>query len=140
MTDDAVPADTLVNRLYMEARLLEHDPSRNRTRYLLREAAAENERLADESADRLRKLGLLMDEMGRFQERERDLRAETKWLRAALEDFRDRGLRYDLNPTRIWESHNQAVLDEYMTWRDYMAGADKNVRERARRALEGGEG
>jgi hypothetical protein len=56
------------------------------------------------------------------------LEGENTRLRAALEDFKQFGLRHDLNPTNghTWD---------YLRWQGYMQNADSHVRARAQLAL-----
>jgi hypothetical protein len=56
---------------------------------------------------------------------------ENRRLTEALVDFREYGLRCDLNPTMPSGSW------EYGAWSDYLRRADANVRDRASRALKG---
>lgn len=62
-------------------------------------------------------------------------------LREALEDFRDHGLRFDLNPTKKLPitgkimSHEWAA-DNEAWWHDYIKAMDDRVRQRAADALE----
>lgn len=63
------------------------------------------------------------------QERER--------LMSALEDFRDHGLRFDLNPTvaDVPQDRNEAVTFLLEQQSNYLKRADEQVRNRALRAL-----
>lgn len=73
------------------------------------------------------------------------LRAEVGRLRAALEDFRDYGLRSDLNPTEgfSFSRADKAGFDSYVKGRNesaifyqaYLRRVDKSVRDRAAVAL-----
>lgn len=60
--------------------------------------------------------------------------AETDRLRAVLRDFAEHGLRHDLNPTM--RNVNATGVRVYAWFSEYMKGADAQVRERARRALD----
>lgn len=59
------------------------------------------------------------------------LRAENERLAGALLDMVNVGLRCDLNPTLLFRADTRT----HDFWRDYIGGADKALRQRARAAL-----
>lgn len=62
---------------------------------------------------------------------------ERERLMSALEDFRDHGLRFDLNPTvaDVPQDRNEAVTFLLEQQSNYLKRADEQVRNRALRAL-----
>lgn len=84
-------------------------------------------------------------EAKRLRAEVKHLRAKVKHLRAALADFRDHGVRCDLNPTErfSFSRADRAGYDSYVRGRnegaafyqEYLVRVDKSVRARAAVAL-----